>query len=121
MDKQQAYYHLWSQFRIPAYDENSVPDRAAKPYITYQVLLDDLEGGLFPTASLWYKDSSWEAIDLKLIEISGVLGHMLPIELDDGYMYVTKNTPFAQRMKDDTDETVKRYVMNIGVEFLTQD
>lgn len=119
MDKTQAYYHLWSNFGIPAYDENSVPDDAVMPYITYQVIIDDLDAPVYPNASVWYRSTSWEAIDLKMIEISGKLGQMKPIKLDDGYMYVTKNTPFAQRMTDE-DRTVKRYVLNLGVEFLTE-
>lgn len=119
MDKTQAYYSLWSRFGIPAYDENSVPDDAQYPYITYQVITDELDYPVNPTASVWYRDTSWEAIDLKIIEIAGVLGQIRPLELDDhGYMYVTKGSPFAQRMAEE-DRTVKRYVLNIGVEFLT--
>lgn len=119
MDKTQAFYQLWSGFRIPAYDETSVPDDAQFPYITYQVITDELDYPVFPTASVWYKDTSWEDIDVKIIEIAGRLAQLRPIELDGGgYMYVTKGSPFAQRMAED-DRTVKRYILNIGVEFLT--
>ena len=118
MDKTQAYYHLWSQFNLPAYDETSVPDGAKMPYITYQVILDSLEGKVYPTASLWYKTTSWTGIDQKMKEIESTINFISPIKLDEGYMYVTGNTPFAQRMSDE-DRSVKRYVLNIGVEFLS--
>lgn len=119
MDKQQAYYSLCSRFGLPAYDETSVPDDAKLPYITYQVILDDLDAPVYPTASLWYRSTSWNDIDNKLAEIATEIEDMQPIPLDEGYMYVTKGSPFAQRMAEE-DRTVKRYVINIGVEFLTK-
>lgn len=120
MDKQQAYHSLWSSFNLPAYDENSVPDDAQKPYITYQVILGDLDGPVYPSASLWYRSTSWNDIDLKLKEIAAYIEDMQPVPLDDGgYMYVTKGTPFAQRMTEE-DRTVKRYYLNLAIEFLTK-
>lgn len=119
MDKQQAYQSLWGRFGIPAYEENSVPDEAKAPYITYQVLLDDLDAQVFPTASLWYRGSSWNSIDAKLAEISRELSNISPIPLDEGFMYVSKNTPWAQRSTDNDDRSVKRYILNLIVEFLT--
>lgn len=119
MDKQQAYYSLWSGFSVPAYDELSVPDGASMPYITYQVITDELDYPVAPTASIWYRGTSWEDIDKKLEEISERISSMKPIRLDKGFMYVTKGSPFAQRMAEDTDRTVRRYVLNLNVEFLT--
>lgn len=120
MDKQQAYYKLWSSFELPAYDEMSVPDDAKMPYITYQVIVDDLDCPVYPTASLWWRGSSWTSIDLKLSEIAAYIEDLQPIRLDDGFMYVSKGTPFAQRMAEDSDRTVRRYVLNLAVEFLTK-
>lgn len=119
MDKQQAYYSLWSQFDIPAYDELSVPDGAEMPYITYQVIVDELDEVIAPTASIWYRGTSWSAIDEKLAEVNTKISSMKPIRLDDGFMFVTKGNPWAQRMAEDTDRTVRRYILNLNVEFLT--
>ncbi len=120
MDKQQAYYNLWSRFGLPAYDEQSVPDGATFPYITYQVMTDSIDRPVFPTASIWYRDTSWERIDLKLREITDTIEDLLPIELAGGeYMHITKGTPWAQRMAD-TDRTVKRYALNLSIEFLSK-
>lgn len=121
MDKQQAYYNLWSRFGISAYDENRVPDDAGYPRITYQVLLDDLDNAVFPTATLWDRDTSYTRIDAKLAEISRYIDDMDPIPLDDGgYMYVTKGTPWGQRRSDPNDRTVTGYLLNLGIEFLTK-
>ena len=95
MDKQQAFYSLWSRFNLPAYDENRVPEDAVYPYVTYQVLLDEKE-------------------------ISEYIEDMLPIPLDEGYMNITKGEPFAQRTSDPNDKTVIGYMLNLGVEFLTR-
>ena len=120
MDKQQAYYNLWSNFQIPAYDELSVPDDAQMPYITYQVITDDLDMPVYPSGSLWYRSSTWNDIDAKLAEIAAYIENLSPIRLDDGYMHIVKGTPFAQRMADETDRTAKRYVINLAIEFFTK-
>lgn len=121
MDKQQAYYKLWSSFNIPAYDENTVPDDATFPRIDYQVMLDDLDAPIFPAAKLWYRGSSWTNPDMKLAEIAAYIEDMSPIPLDGGgYMNVTKGTPFAQRMTNENDQTIKGYLINLGIEFFTK-
>lgn len=120
MDKQQAYYQLWNSFGIPAYDELTVPDDAPFPYITYQVITDSIDKPVFPSASIWYRSASWTNIDLKLEEITDYIEDLQPIELDEGYMYVTRGQPWAQRMTDDVERDVKRYTLNLNVEFLTK-
>lgn len=117
-DKQQAYFNFWQSFNLPVYDENSVPDGAEFPYITYQVIIDELDGFVFPTASVWYRSESWAEADAKVNEISRHIAEMLPLPLDNGFMHITKGTPFAQRMAE-ADPTVKRYMLNMGIEFLT--
>lgn len=120
MDKQQAFYNFFNSFALSAYDENSVPDDAQMPYITYQVIIADLDDVVFPTASIWYRSDSWAQADAKVNEISQYIETMLPIPLKDGgFMHITKGTPFAQRMAE-TDTTVKRYLLNLGIEFLTE-
>ena len=120
MDKQQAFYKLWSMFNIPAYDENSVPDDATFPRIDYQVMTDSIDSPVFPIAKLWYRNTSWTAVDAKLNEIASYIEEMLPISLDNGYMNVTPGTPFAQRMTAEDDPTIKGYLINLSVEFFTK-
>ena len=77
MNKQQAYSAFWSGFGVLAFEENSVPTddvinamiksglaTSKYPYITYQVLLDDLDHPVFPTASIYDRSSSWERADV---------------------------------------------------------
>ena len=117
-DKWQALNEFWNSFGIPAYDENSVPDNAVMPYITYSVSVSDFENVLPLAASLWYYQTTWKDISIKADEIARSIGHSFTArKIKDGYMIITKGTPFAQRMAD--DDTTKRIYINVNVEFCT--
>lgn len=121
MNKAQKLQQFWSSFEIPAYDENSVPNDVTYPYITYSVVDDSLGNSVFLTASIWYRSTSWAGVESKKNEIAKRIGEFgfLSLPVDDGYIYMTKGTPFAQRMIDPSDEAVKRMYLNISVEYLT--
>ena len=119
MDKSQAIHSFWSGFGLTAYDENSVPDGTAMPYITYSVTTDAIENTAMLTGSLWYWSSSWEDISKKADDISMALKDGVVIELDRGYAYLYRGTPFAQRMSDEADDMVKRIYFNVNCEYLT--
>ena len=120
MNKSQAIQRFWSSFGLPAYDQYTVPQNAQMPYITYSV--DETQFG-YPvslTGNLWYRSQSWEDIELKSYEISKAISSGKVFPIADGYMWIYKGTPFAQRMTD-SDDTVRRIFMNITAEFLTAD
>ena len=119
MDKEQAIQSLWSQFNIPAYDENSVPDDVAYPFIAYSVSTGMLGGVTSLYASIYYRSTSWKDISHKINEIAQVLSPGVTLQLDNGYAYFYQGEPFAQRMSEPGDDMVKRYYLNIGAEFLT--
>lgn len=121
MDKAQSIHSFWSGFGIPAYDENTVPDGAKKPYITYNYSEDDLGNPVSSYGSIWYYDSGWAAITAKVKEIDNALSHggaMIPID-GRGFTWIQKGHPFAQRMSDDSDDMIRRMYINLMVEFLS--
>lgn len=120
MDKSQAINNFWQRFGLPAYDENTVPDDAALPRITYNVETDSLDNVVSLNASLWYRSKSWEEISKKADEIGEYITKMIPptIQIDNGRLYITKGSPFAQRMED-PDDSIRRIYLNIQAEFLT--
>lgn len=121
MNKAQALTSFWSSFGLPAYDENSVPQDAKMPYITFSVGTASLDEDVSLTASLWWYSNSWQAISLKADEISSTIGiGGKVIKLDHGYMWIKRGTPFSNRMED-INLGVRRIVININTEFLTQD
>lgn len=121
MDKSQAIYNLWSQFGLPVYDENTVPDDAVFPFITYSTALNSLGNVVSLSASLWYHSTSWQEASQKAEEIAeyiGKYGHK-SIPIDGGYFFVTKGSPFAQRMSDEGDRQIRRIYILLEAEFLT--
>lgn len=122
MDKAQALQDFWSGFGLPAYDENTVPDEAIMPYVTYNVATDSFERVLPLSGSLWYKSTSWAEISQKADEIAEAIagrdGYYLR-EIDGGYLWIVKGTPFAQRMREENDSNIRRIYINVTAEFLT--
>lgn len=119
MDKAQALNSFWSTFGLPAYDEQTVPDDAVMPYITYETNEDSLGSALPLTASIWFRSMSWEDITKKAQEISRNIGEGgIMIGYDGGALWITRRAPFAQRMSDPSSDAVRRMYINISAEFL---
>ena len=121
MTKDEAIYSFYSGFSLPAYDENTVPEGSALPYITYSVSTDSIGNMVILSASLWYRSTSWAAIQDKADEIAADLGYGGKIiKIDNGYLWLIKGSPFAQRMSEPSDKMVRRIIININAEFLTE-
>ena len=122
MTKAAAIYQFWNGFGLTAYEENTVPDDAAFPYITYQLVTDSFEREIPLTASLWYRSESWTAINEKTEEVSQEIsrgGKIIPC--DGGAIWFKRGQPFAQSMGDESDDLIKRKYLNITAEFMTAD
>lgn len=133
MNKQQAYNAIFSRFGVFAFEENAVPTddvieamiasgtiKSKFPYITYQVIVDDLGHPVYPTASIWDKGSSWERADLLSNAVSEYIQNTRTIKLDNGRMFITKGSPFAQHSEDAADTDIRRIILNFSVEFFTE-
>ena len=122
MTKAAAMYQFWSSFGLTAYEENTVPDDAAFPYITYQLVTDSFDREIPLSASLWYRSESWNGINAKTEEISQKIsrgGKIMPC--DGGAIWLKRGQPFAQNMGDERDDLIKRKYINITAEFMTAD
>ena len=121
MNKIQALNSFWSRFGLIAYDETHVPDYAEMPYITYETVSDSFGNTVAGSASLWYRTESWSEITQKELEIAEVItkgGMLVPYE--GGAFWIKRGQPWAQRLADDTD-SVRRIILNVELEFLSQD
>ena len=122
MTKAAAIYQFWSSFGLTAYEENTVPDDADFPYITYQIATDSFDYEIPLTASIWYRSESLTAINAKAEEISQRIsrgGKIIPC--DGGAIWLKRGQPFAQSMGDESDNLIKRKYLNITAEFMTAD
>ena len=76
MTKAAALHSFFGGFGLTAYEENSVPDDAVFPYLTYSLTTDSFSD--YPSTiaiSLWYRSTSWTAANAKCEEISAGIGY----------------------------------------------
>ena len=122
MTKAAAIYQFWSSFGLTAYEENTVPDDATFPYITYQLVTDSFDREIPLSASLWYRSESWTGINAKTEEISQKISRGGKIiSCDGGAIWLKRGQPFAQNMGDESDDLIKRKYINITADFITAD
>lgn len=119
MNAMQALQAFWEEFNIPVYDEDTVPDNAEFPYITYEATSDFFNSEVAQTANIYYRSTSWAAVTQKEQEIAekitrgGIFRHF-----DGGALWIKRATPWAQRMGDQYDDMIRRIVLNYTVEFI---
>ena len=122
MTKAAAIYQFWNSFSLTAYEENTLPDNAVFPYITYQLVTDSFDREIPLSASLWYRSESWTDINAKAEEISQKISRGGKIiSCDGGAIWLKRGQPFAQNMRDESDDLIKRKYLNITAEFMTAD
>lgn len=118
MDKWQALNSFFNSFGVNAYDE-LVPDREVFPRITYQSSVGALDDVLQIDASVWDKSTSWATVDNIVNAIDDHLKNMGCPEIDGGRYRAYRGTPFAQRMADPENDDIRRTVLHINFEFMT--
>ena len=119
MTKNQAYHSFLTAFKWTVYDENTVPDDAALPRLTYNFANAEFGVPVLLSVSAWDRSHSWASVTEKADDIYddiGLGGKILAY--DDGYIWIKRGQPFAQRMSDE-DDSIRRIVINLEVEFLT--
>ena len=106
----QVLYTFWSQFGVPAYLRDYVPEEAELPYITYDVTQPGFNGEAVLTAFNWHRrDPDGNAARTALMDdIATALpigGLMLAV--DRGYVILYRNDAgFQTDWQDETDSDV---------------
>lgn len=125
MTKEAALQAFFSGFEIPAYQEDAVPTGADKPeypYLTYEVATDNFGEELPIAVNLWYRSTSWTAANAKAREISDEITRGgVVVMCDDGGIWIKRGTPFIRSMGDESDNMIRRKILNITLEFLTEE
>lgn len=114
-----ALYKFFSGFGIPAYVEYAPPDDAQLPYITYQLVSPDWRESATMYARVWYRSTSFAAINAKVDEIAASIGEGKSIPTEGGAVYLSKGTPFAQYMPMEGDDTLKVVYLNLIINAIT--
>lgn len=119
MTAEAALFDFWSGF-LTAYEENTVPDDASFPYLTYQVVVGRFGEDVPVSVSLWYRDSSWLGANAKAREIKERIGKGgVFLDCDNGKIWIKLGNPFSQNMRDESDDLIRRKYLNITAQFLT--
>lgn len=127
MDKVQALHHFWSSFQIPAIDEQSAYDEKTLedlnidfPYITYEVATDSFDEPVAIGADVWYRSTSWAEATAKAQQIENAIGRGGKlVAYDEGALWITRGSPFTQRLAAENGYDVRRIHININAEFLS--
>ena len=123
MTKEEALHSFFSSFGLTAWEESAVPDgedAPGFPYVTYSVATDDFGAQTALHMNLWYRDTSWAAVNAKAAQIGDRIGRggvILPC--DGGAIWLKRGQPFAQSLGDPDDDMIRRKYINITAEFLT--
>lgn len=122
MDKWEAQFKFWSQFGIPAYEENSVPDmkEVTFPYISYEAAVGAFGDEIAVVASVWDRSASRMRVDTLCNTIEKSIRDTLLYEYEGVRLraFIPENTPFAQSLGDDSDDAIKRNIINVTFEFM---
>jgi len=124
-DKWQVQDDFWNSFGLPAYDENTVftsGTMPAYPHITYEAKNGIWDQDLSLSASLWYRSTSWKEISQKADEILASIVHGKMVKVKGGYFWfkTPSGTPFAQRMAAEGDSSLRRIILTVTAEALTE-
>ena len=114
-----ALYRFFSSFGLPAFPEYSVPNEAQLPYITYQLIEPDWDDGGTFYARVWYRSTSYTAINAKVDQIRAAISEGKSIPTDGGAVYLNKGTPFVQYMPMEGDDTLKVAYLNFIIHAIT--
>lgn len=120
MTKEAALLKFFNSFGIPGYPTTSVPEDAVFPWLTYDVITSDFDGGeVGLTVKLWYYTEDEAPPNAKAREISKAIGGGVRIKCDEGYIKLIRGSPWCTSVKDETDPTIKLRYINITAEYQT--
>lgn len=110
-----------SGFGIPAYASTSVPEDATYPYLTYDLVIGRgwNSGEVNMPVNLWFRTESEAIPNAKVRQIEQVLrdgGMQVPC--DGGVLWIKKGSPWAQAVREEGDDMIKRRYVNVNVEYL---
>lgn len=109
-----ALYAFWSGFGIPAYLENTVPDEATLPYITYNLIETESTEPSTHYAQIFYRDTSNVSILAKVDAIRAEIGQGKLLPCTGGYIMLRQSNPFVQMIIGE-DPAEKRAYLNLQI------
>lgn len=111
----------WNSFGIPAYPEETVPDDATLPYITYALVKPHWRGVAIYNVRVWYKDTSFIGIMNTVDKIASDIGEGKRIIKDNVIIYLFKEDNFFQMQPlPDSEEEFKVAYLTMSIQVLAK-
>jgi hypothetical protein len=106
---------------VTTYPNDNVPDDAQYPYLTFEPVIGFWEQGAVPVqCQLWHRTESDAAVNKIVRDIAHAIGYGgASVACDGGWLWIKTGSPFAQTIVEHDDDTIKRRLINISVEFMT--
>ena len=106
---------------VTSYPTDNVPTNATYPYLTFEPIIGFWEDGALPVqCQLWCRTDSDAAVNKIVRDLAHGIGYGgMPVAVDSGWIWIKKGTPFCVPVTITTDEGIKRRVINLSVEFFT--
>lgn len=101
-----AMNEFFSGFGLEAYPENTVPEDAELPYITYSLNVPEWNQKATNYARVWYRSRANSAMLRKADQITAALGEGKKLPLDAGYLVLWPESPKGQVMVDGDTRSV---------------
>lgn len=107
-----ALYAFYSGFGVPAYTENTVPDDAEPPYITYNVPETEWSQSATHYANIWSRSTSNAEVMALADAIKAAITPRAMLQCDGGGYVALRpgGGPLIQLMTSDEPEIRRAYV-----------
>lgn len=104
-----------------AYPNDNVPTDVAYPYITFEPIIGFWEHGDVPIqCHIWHRTDSDAAINKLVRDLADAIGYGgATVSCDNGWLWIKLGTPFSQPVPVPDDTTLKRRLVNLRIEFIT--
>ena len=109
-DTAAALYGFFSGFGIPAYVEETVPDNAALPYLTYELKEPEPGGNTSLKARVWYEGTGFGPIVDKVGQIKQAIGQGVSLPVQTGAIWLWPDTNFCQFQPTDEPKLKVAYL-----------
>lgn len=100
---------FFSQFGLPAYTTQSVPEEVELPYISYLLVEPEWNEQTSMYCQIWYPKKRLEDLLTKADQVVEAIGECKKITMPGGYLVIYPSTPLIQIMSDDYSQSA--YIM----------
>lgn len=102
-------------FGLDAYAEDTVPDDAQLPYITYRPVDPEWHQKALFYIRVWYRSTSNAQVLEKADQITGDIGEAKRLPFDGGLVVIWPESPKVQIMVDPNDRAVRYAYISLSI------